>query len=123
MRLLVLFLALLAGAKVWTQHSLFKSGAEEALIAAYADRARQACQRQPALPGARPSPIPDWARTAEMHLATGLRDVDVRVWQVDHELWASRYRNPILVVTPPGPASEAACEYDILADRAYLSGP
>jgi len=120
MRLLVLFLALLAGAKVWTQHSLFKSGAEEALIAAYGEKARQACQRQQQT-GARVARNSDGMRAADMHMETGRRDVDVGIWQVDHELWATRYRNPILILPSPL-GDQTACAYDILAGKAYASG-
>ena len=46
MRALVLVLAVLAGAKIWTQERLYREGAEEALLLAYRERAMAACQSQ-----------------------------------------------------------------------------
>ena len=46
MRAFVLLLALLAGLKIWASEQLFRSAAEEALVAAYRDRAVAACQKE-----------------------------------------------------------------------------
>ena len=46
MRAVVMILALLAGLKIWAHDRMFRSGAEEALIAAYRERAIAACQRR-----------------------------------------------------------------------------
>ena len=48
MRAVVMILALLAGLKIWAHDQMFRSGAEEALIAAYRERAIAACQRDAA---------------------------------------------------------------------------
>ena len=116
LRLAVLALAFLAGAKVWTQDTLFRSGAEEALVAAYRDRAIQACQKRqqnPAAEATAASPI-NWARSASIHMSTGSRNAAVHFWQVDHALRNARFRNPFLVLTAGDHAPGFTCEYDVL---------
>lgn len=123
LRLLVLTLALLAGAKVWTQDTLFRAGAEEALVAAFRERAIQACQKLPprrldAVTAAVPAAL--WARPHSVRMKTGSRNVDVQFWQVDSPLWNSRYRNPYLILSGGDDALPVACEFDILLGTAAL---
>jgi len=123
LRLMVMFLALLAGAKVWTQDTLFRAGAEEALVAAYRERAIAACQKLPAkrtdamTPAVPPA---NWAKPHSVRMKTGTRSVDVYFWQVDSPLWNARYRNPYLVLSSEGDAPPVACEFDILFGTAAL---
>ena len=120
MRLFVLALAFLAGAKVWTHDTLFRAGAEEALVAAYRERAVQACQKQPqSLDGQTVRGI-NWTRPASILMATGSRSVKVHFWQVDHALWSARYRNPYLVLTAGDTPGGPSCEYDVLHGQATI---
>ena len=123
LRLMVLVLALLAGAKVWTQDTLFRAGAEEALVAAYRDRAIMACQKLPAkrfetATAAVPPAL--WAKPQTVRMKTGSRNFDVFFWQVDSPLWNARYRNPYLVLNGGEDSLPVACEFDILYGTAAL---
>lgn len=123
MRLLVIALALLAGSKVWFQESLFRAGAEDAIVAAYRDRAVEACRKSPPLAArgtSRAGQTLDWTRTQSITLSAGNRSVDVGLWQVDHPLWNARYRNPYLVLTPADPNAGLVCKFDVLSGEAGL---
>jgi hypothetical protein len=123
MRLLVLALALLAGLKLWAHDSVFRAATEEALVAAYRERAVAACQKEPErtsraetrYPGA-----PNWREPAEIKLVIGDSSIKVYVWEVDHELWNARYRNPYLVLTPSDGAS-LICTYDVGHGTAHVT--
>ena len=121
MRLLVLALAILAGLKLWAQDTVYRSATEDALVAAYRDRAAAACQKDPArdarLTGA---PAANWSSPAGIKLVIGDSNLSVQVWEVDHELWNARYRNPYLVLTPSDRAS-LVCTYDIGLGTAHVS--
>lgn len=120
MRLFVLFLAFLAGAKVWTQDTLFRAGAEEALINAYLERAMHACQQVPRTKDGSTPRNPDWARPASIRMSTGSRNVGVYFWQVDDAAWSARYRNPYLVLASDEGPSASSCEYDVLSGQAIV---
>jgi hypothetical protein len=121
MRALILALALLAAAKVWFQDNIYRSGTEEALIAAYRARAADACARSALL--MQPAPLQDkpvdWATEAEPRIAVGNPAIPVHVWQLEHEQWNARFRQPYLILQ----ASHAnlSCAYDLLADRAEIA--
>jgi hypothetical protein len=117
MRVLVLVLAVLAGAKVWTQTRLYKDGAEDALLRAYQDKAIAACQIQQA-PRASGGPL--WTRPASVALVIGRRNADVNIWEFDHALWPAKYKHPHVVLTAESGAPSPVCEYDVIEDRAYL---
>jgi hypothetical protein len=120
MRAFVLALALLAALKIWIQDSAFRQASEQALVAAYRDRAVTACRKEP-----QKSPISselaafatNWASNTEIHLSAGNNAVSVHLWQIDHELWNARYRNLYLMLTSRG----LTCAYDIAAGTAEIS--
>lgn len=123
MRLLVLALALLAGSKVWFQESVFRAGAEEAIVAAYRDRAADACRKSPPITTrgtTRAGQTIDWTRPQSITLSAGNRTVAVGLWQVDHPLWNARFRNPYLVLTPADPNAGLVCKFDVLSGEAGL---
>ena len=121
MRALVLALALLAALKIWVQDSVYRSATEDALVAAYRARAADACAR--ISPSASRTPgtqgLVDWSREAEPRLTVGNPAVRVRVWELDHELWDARFRQPYLILSA-GRAG-LSCAYDILADTAEIA--
>lgn len=124
MRGLVLMLAVLAGLKIWVQDSLFRSGAETAILAAYRERAVATCLRQTqterrSKPGLTADTV-DWTTAEAVRLSVGSRNVDVHLWDVDNALWNARYKNPYLVLASPDPALRLACEYDIMSGTATL---
>ncbi|MGE3065280.1 MAG: hypothetical protein AB7K67_06820 [Hyphomicrobiaceae bacterium] len=113
MRGIVVFLAILAAIKVGHQEYMFRTGTKEAIIAAYRERAIEACRKDAADPQS-------WTTPNSISVAIGRSDLDVRFWQVDNELWNARYRNPYLFLTA-GPVNGAAfCEYDVLNGSASI---
>jgi hypothetical protein len=118
MRALVIVLAVLAGAKVWTQQRLYRQGAEEALLLAYRDRAIAACQSQePARVASAGATLPLWTQPATVALAIGRKSARVNVWELDNVLWPARYKHPHVVLTT---SPRAVCEYDVIEGRAYV---
>ena len=117
MRALVFVLAVLAAAKIWTQTRLYKEGAEDALIRAYGERAKAACQIQqaPASDG------PLWTRPAAVALEIGRRNADVHIWEFDHALWPAKYKHPHVVLMAKSGDRGPVCEYDVIEGRAYLA--
>ena len=122
MRALVLALALLAALKVWAHESAYRSATEEALVSAYRARAAEACARvspgTPVAPGETAGAL-DWATSPAARVAVGNPAVRVHLWQLDHELWNARFRQPYLVLGD-GPAG-LSCTYDLLAGTAEVS--
>lgn len=126
MRLVVMALALLAGLKIWTTDRMYRSAAEEALVAAYRDRATVACQKDAArdLRGAAAAAIPAlWAQPAAVRLMFGKPRLDVAIWDVDNPLWAQRYKRPFLVLTSNDKGTASVCTYDVMAGLAELAEP
>jgi hypothetical protein len=119
MRALVIALAVLAGAKVWTQQHLYREGAADALIRAYRDRAIAACQsEQPVLAG-KASPL--WTRPASVKLVIGRSQADVNIWDYENVLWPARFKHPHVVLMGSTGATAPVCEYDVIEGRAYLT--
>lgn len=117
MRVLVLALAVLAIAKIWTQERLYKEGAEDALILAYRERAMAACQSQ--APTSARAPL--WTRPANVALVIGRKSAAVNIWEFDNALWPARFKHPHVVLTAQGRSPRAVCEYDVIEGRAYLT--
>lgn len=110
MRALVIALALLAALKVWVQDSVFRTAAEDAIELAYRARAADACAHLDST---------DWSTGVESRIAVGNPSLPVRIWQLDHELWNARFRQPFLILTAPG-GQALSCTYDILAGTAAI---
>jgi hypothetical protein len=122
MRALVIVLAVLAGAKVWT----YREGVRDALLLAYRDRAIAACQMSaPDSPAGHPSTasasVPLWTRPASVSLAIGRSSAPVSIWEINNELWPARFKHPHVVLTANDRAPHAVCEYDVIEGRAYLT--
>jgi hypothetical protein len=124
MRVMVVLLALLAIAKIWAQERISRSGLEEALLAAYRDRATQACQLASSADpraAASPAPQPDWAKPSESRVVIGRSDVEVRLWEMDNALWPRRFKHPFLVLVAREGPGGLVCEYDVTLGRATLT--
>jgi hypothetical protein len=113
MRPVVLFLALLAAAKLGQQEYLFRTGTRDAILGAYREHATEACQRQ-ARSLAPTVPAQAWASPTAIQLVIGKNSLDVNLWQVDNALWSARFRNPYLLLTAAEQSGSIHCEYDIL---------
>lgn len=124
MRAVVIFLVLLAAAKLGYQEYLFRTATREAIIGAYKEHAVEACQKDAGSRSLGLGPQA-WANPRNVKLMIGKSSLDVHLWQTDHALWNARYRNPYLLLMAneaPGQRSGAArCEYDIVNAAAAVS--
>ncbi len=119
MKAFVFVLALLAVAKVGYQEYLFRIAAQEAMIAAYRERAAQACQKDVRTAQLGINPL-SWSNPASIKLQIGKSSVDVYFWQVDDQRWAARYRNPYLFLNAGQRYGSVHCEYDIVNAQAAV---
>jgi hypothetical protein len=120
MRAVVIFLALLAAAKIGYYEYLFRDATREAVIGAYKVHAVEACQKDAGSKAFGVSPQ-DWANPRAVRLVIGNRSLDVYPWQVDDARWNARYRNPYLLLTAGQRKDTVACEYDIVNAAASVS--
>jgi hypothetical protein len=127
MKAVVVFLTVLAAIKLGIREYLVRSSSEEVVVAAYRDRAIAACQKEPKGQTLGVSPA-SWTAAESTRLVIGKSGLTVYWWQVDHDMWNARYRNPyIFLILGPGPASaftggrgRVMCEYDIVNSTASL---
>ena len=109
----VLFLALLAVAKLGHEQYLFRTATRDAILGAYREHATEACQRQargmaqpcPRRPGPVRSPS-NWSSARVASTSTCGRSTNA--------LWSARFRNPYLLLTAGQYSGTIYCEYDIL---------
>ena len=120
MRAVVIFLALLAAAKIGYQEYLFRGATREAIIGAYKEHAVQACQKDSRSSSFGLAPQA-WANPKAIRLVIGKSSLDVYPWQVDHAQWNARYRNPYLFLTASLRSGTVNCEYDIINAAAAVS--
>jgi hypothetical protein len=120
MRAFVLALALLAALKIWAQDTSFRNAAEQALVAAYRDRAVTACRKEPQK--SRISPelaafATDWSNGVEVHLSA--KGSTFRFGQFGEELWNAPPKTLLLVLTSG--AVGLTCTFDLAAGTAEIS--
>ena len=120
MRAVVIFLALLAAAKLGYQEYLFRVATRDAVIGAYREHAVQACQNDAMSHSFGVGPQA-WANPKTIRLVIGKTSLDVYPWQIDHSKWNARYRNPYLFLTASQRLGTVHCEYDIINAAAAVS--
>ena len=120
MRAVVIFLALLAAAKIGYQEYLFRAATRDAIIGAYKEHAVQACQKDARSHSFGVGPQA-WANTKAIRLVIGKSSLDVYPWQIDHAMWNARFRNPYLFLTAGERSGPVRCEYDIINAAAAVS--
>ncbi|MCB1520854.1 MAG: hypothetical protein KDJ37_09805 [Hyphomicrobiaceae bacterium] len=129
MRIVVVVLAGLAGAKIWTQHAIHQTAMEDALIAAYRAKAVEACRHVaipqiPAAPNAAARRVlaDAWAHAGSPRVEIGDETVAVSIWQVDDAAWDLRFRHAYVVLEAGAPQPIARCSYDVKLGRAHVTG-
>jgi hypothetical protein len=120
MRTVVIFLVLLAAAKLGYQEHLFRAATRDAILGAYKEHAVQACQSDSKSRSFGVSALA-WASPPSIKLVIGNKSLDVYPWQFDHALWNARYRNPYLLLTAGERSGAVRCEYDIVNAAAAVS--
>ena len=120
MKPLIIVLALLAAAKIAHHEYLFRTSTRDVIIRAYKERAVQACQKEPlgSMLGVSPQA---WNNPTSISLAIGKRNLNVHLWQVDHEMWNARYRNPYLLISTGQRSSAATREDDSVTAAAFVA--
>jgi hypothetical protein len=113
MKAVVFILLVLAGLKLGHHEYLYRSATRDAIVAAYKERAAEACRKdaRSAFLGVTPQA---WNAPASVQLMIGKSGLDVQFWQVDNKHWNARYRNPLLVLSTGSPKGSVYCEYDIV---------
>jgi hypothetical protein len=123
MRAVVIILALLVAAKVWTQDKLHQEAANEALLAAYKLHAEAACIARPQT-DARGMPVAvgsvNWKQPETAEVMLGNPRLSVPVWQFENPQWDARYKNPVVRLTIGDRFSRLACDYDVMTGKAEL---
>ena len=121
MRVLALALLLFVAAKFGAHDFLYRSATEEALIAAYGQRAIEACRGEATLRGlsaAAQAP----AGTGDLKLLIGKPDLDVALWDFGNRNWHKRYRTPYLRLTLGSGLGRVTCAYDLMQNTTLASG-
>lgn len=118
MKAIVVFLVLLAAAKIGYHEYMFRIATNEIIVAAYRERAITACQRD--TKAQTPTDGANWSRPQSVRLVIGKSNVDVQIWQVDHTLWNARFKNPYLFLAGNERGSRLYCEFDIVNGAASI---
>jgi hypothetical protein len=118
MKAVVFLLALLAALKIGYQEYMLRVATTEIIVSAYRERAVNACQRDGQNP--RIAPGIAWAKSDSVKLVIGKSNLDVYFWQVDHELWNARFKNPYLFLVAGDRSSKVYCEFDIVHGAATI---
>jgi endo-1,4-beta-D-glucanase Y len=117
MRTIVIAVAALAAAKVWTQDRYVRASMSEALIEAYRERAQAVCGREALKSGTSGTAI--WTSSSPPEITIGSKVARVMIWDYDNPLWPVRYRNPHLVLTASAPR-KLTCSYDVAVGVAFV---
>lgn len=122
MKAVILILGLLAAAKIGMSEYLFRTATRDVIVAAYKDRAIDACRRDAARDAKTAAAAGSvWSKPGDIRLVIGKSELDVYPWQVDHHLWLARFRNPyLLLTTAPGGGAALVCEYDVVHNAALI---
>lgn len=120
MKTAVFILVLLASLKLGHHEYLYRSATRDAIVAAYKERAAEACRKdaRSAFLGVTPQA---WNAPSSVQLMIGKSGLDVQFWEVDNKLWNARYRNPLLVMSAGSPKGIVYCEYDIVNAAATIA--
>lgn len=119
MRNVIVVLLLAVAAKLGINYWNYRLGMEEALIAAFSQRASEACRSDAKSRGFPPSLV--LARPGEVRVVVGASDLDVWLWDVGNASWAKRYRTPHLLLALQSSDGNLQCSFDTLRSTAVVS--
>lgn len=120
MRLIVVILAALALAKIYTQDQIYRTATSTALIEAYKSRAIRACQSD-RLNQSQTNAVGLWTVPSSIDVEIGRSDLGIKLWDTDHALWEAAYTRPYLVLAPSDPGAHLKCTYDMNAGAANVA--
>lgn len=119
MRTIAIVLAALFLLKIAVQEYIWRAATEEALIAAYAERALEACRHDAKARGLTAAAT---AKPRDVRFAVGNPEADVSLWDVNNRHWVKRYRTPYLRLTLANGDTRLACTYDLVQKQAEVTG-
>lgn len=119
MRTIAIVLAALFLLKIAVQEYIWRAATEEALVAAYGERAMEACRHNAKAKG---MTAVDTARPRDVRFSVGNPDADVSLWDVNNKQWTKRYRTPYLRITLSAGEKRLACTYDLVQKQAEITG-
>lgn len=119
MRTIAIVLAALFLLKIAVQEYIWRAATEEALVAAYGERAIEACRQNAKAKGLSAA---DTAKPREVRFTVGNSDADVSLWDVNNKQWTKRYRTPYLRITLSAGEKRLACSYDLVQKHAEVTG-
>jgi hypothetical protein len=120
MRTIAIVLAALFMLKIAVQEYIWRAATEEALVAAYGERALEACRsdaRARGLVTATASAVPN-----EVRFIIGSSQPDVALWDFNNRDWAKRYRTPYLHLMLSAGETRLSCSYDLDRKFAVVTG-
>jgi hypothetical protein len=121
MKAVILVLGLLAAVKIGVAEYLFRAATRDVIVAAYKERAVDACRRDAGKDGkGAAGAVAQWSKAADIRLVIGKSELDVYPWQIDHHLWHARYRNPYLLLSAATSGGALVCEYDVVHNAALI---
>lgn len=116
MRPFLILVAILAGAKVWTQDRWYRSIMQDALVQAYGEKAANTCLKEAQRGGKQAAAV--WNASTGAEVVIGNSATDVAIWDYQNPLWDVRFRHPHVLLTQPG--SKAHCAFDVAAGLARI---
>ena len=119
MRKVITLLILAVAAKLGVNYWNYRSGMEEALIAAFSQRAADACRSDAKTRGFPPALA--LSRPGEVRVVIGAGDLDVWLWDVGNASWSKRYRTPHLRLALQSGEATLQCSFDTLRATAVAS--
>lgn len=119
MRTIAIVLAALFVLKIAVQEYIWRAATEEALVAAYGERAIEACRHDAKARGLAAAVT---ARARDVRFSVGNPDADVSLWDVNNKQWVKRYRTPFLRLTLSNGDTRLACTYDLVQNQAEVTG-
>jgi hypothetical protein len=119
MRILALFLALLAVGKIAFVQWLYQNASDEVIVSAYRPRALDACSRDAQRLFGLDSAA--WSKGTPIKLEIGKRNSPIHIWQINDPAWTERYRNPYLHLTVQATGLQVQCMYDVVSGQAATS--
>jgi hypothetical protein len=121
MRAIVVALAVLACAKLGSHAYFYRAATYDIIVKTFKNRALVACADS----GARGQfriPARVWSQPESVALEIGKRALDVPLWQINHQHWHARYKDPYIVVTANRQSASIVCEYDVTRSIATVYG-
>ncbi len=119
MRSLVIFILLLAAAKIGYQDMLYRQTLAETLVTTYRADAAKSCAREAAARNLSVSTL-SWSEPEAIELSVGKNNLNMSLWQMGAELWDANARVPYLLIVARREPFRIVCEFDLMRLQASV---